>query len=73
MIFHRKPISKEELEKKLDEFVIERVSILSDDTQADDERHSQYCQVLVNEFGFSQGILAVQLYLIYNDLDKVEL
>ena len=74
MILHRnKENTQEALESQLDELIVERVAILSDDTQADQHQHSKYCQVLINEFGEIKGLKAIQLYLHFNNLDKVEI
>lgn len=74
MTLHRnKENTQEALESQLDELIVERVAILSDDTQADTLKHTKYCQVLINEFGLFKGEKAIQLYLIYNNLDKVEI
>lgn len=73
MTLHRnKKHTQEALESQLDELIVERVAILSDDTQADTLQHTKYCQVLINEFGQFKGEKAIQLYLIYNNLNKVE-
>lgn len=73
MTLHRNKLTQEELESQLDELIVERVAILSDDTQADEERHTQYCRVIITEFGDFKGLKAIQLYMIYNKLKRVEL
>jgi len=73
MILHRnKEKTQEALESQLDELIVERVAILSDDTQADEEKHTHYCRVILTEFGQFKGLKAIQLYMIYNNLNKVE-
>jgi|DEB0MinimDraft_10_1074344.scaffolds.fasta_scaffold08970_4 hypothetical protein len=74
MTLHKKSDkTPDQLQRELDELIVERVAILSDDTQADQHQHSKYCQVLINEFGEIKGLNAIQLYMIYNNLNKVDI